>query len=222
MQLYEQAYKINLLKELEIKKEIDKRKKIEKSKNIFITEHGLQNKFIVQYSGNIGVTHNVETLVEIAELLKANTEIIFQIIGRGPRKSKLENLVKKKNLSNCVFLPFQTDAMFPYSLSAADVGVVILDETTSKGSVPSKSYNLMSYGIPSLYIASKDSQLYEYTKKYEHGACFSKNELKVVTEFLKNLSTNSLFYNEISSNAIKAAKNFKRENADKFIKAYTV
>jgi len=196
--------------------------KTEKNKNIFITEHGLQNKFIVQYSGNIGVTHNVETLIEIAEVLKDNTEILFQIIGRGPRKSKLEKLVKEKNLPNCVFLPFQTDDMFPYSLSAADVGVVILDETTSKGSVPSKSYNLMSYGIPSLYIASKDSQLYEYTKKYEHGACFSKNELKVVTEFLKNLSTNSLFYNEISSNAIKAAKNFKRENADKFIKAYTV
>jgi len=196
--------------------------KTEKNKNIFITEHGLQNKFIVQYSGNIGVTHNVETLIEIAEVLKDNTEILFQIIGRGPRKSKLEKLVKEKNLPNCVFLPFQTDDMFPYSLSAADVGVVILDETTSKGSVPSKSYNLMSYGIPSLYIASKDIQLYEYTKKYEHGACFSKNELKVVTEFLKNLSTNSLFYNEISSNAIKAAKNFKRENADKFIKAYTV
>ena len=196
--------------------------KTEKNKNIFITEHGLQNKFIVQYSGNIGVTHNVETLIEIAEVLKDNTEILFQIIGRGPRKSKLEKLVKEKNLPNCVFLPFQTDDMFPYSLSAADVGVVILDETTSKGSVPSKSYNLMSYGIPSLYIASKDSQLYEYTKKYEHGACFSKNELKVVTEFLKNLSTNSLFYNEISSNAIEAAKNFKRENADKFIKAYTV
>ena len=196
--------------------------KTEKNKNIFITEHGLQNKFIVQYSGNIGVTHNVETLIEIAEVLKDNSEILFQIIGRGPRKSKLEKLVKEKNLPNCVFLPFQTDDMFPYSLSAADVGVVILDETTSKGSVPSKSYNLMSYGIPSLYIASKDSQLYEYTKKYEHGACFSKNELKVVTEFLKNLSTNSLFYNEISSNAIKAAKNFKRENADKFIKAYTV
>tara|TARA_B110000037_G_scaffold219252_1_gene284034 strand:- start:724 stop:1635 length:912 start_codon:yes stop_codon:yes gene_type:complete len=197
-------------------------KKIEKNKNIFITEHGLQNKFIVQYSGNIGVTHNVETLIEIAEVLKDNTDILFQIIGRGPRKSKLENLVKEKNLPNCVFLPFQTDDMFPYSLSAADVGVVILDETTSKGSVPSKSYNLMSYGIPSLYIASKDSQLNEYTKKYKHGACFSKNELKDATEFLKNLSTNSLFYNEVSSNAIKAAKNFKRENADKFIKAYTV
>ena len=115
----------------------------------------MQNKFIVQYSGNIGVTHNVETLIEIAELLKDNTDILFQIIGRGPRKSKLENLVKEKNLPNCVFLPFQTDDMFPYSLSAADVGVVILDETTSKGSVPSKSYNLMSYGIPSLYIASR-------------------------------------------------------------------
>ena len=35
MELDEQAYKIKLLKELEIKKEIDKRKKIEKSKNDF-------------------------------------------------------------------------------------------------------------------------------------------------------------------------------------------
>ena len=35
MQLDEQAYKVKLLKELEIKKEIDKRKKIEKSKNDF-------------------------------------------------------------------------------------------------------------------------------------------------------------------------------------------
>ena len=197
-------------------------KKIEKNKNIFIKQHRLQNKFIVQYSGNIGVTHNVETLLEIAELLKANTEILFQIIGRGPRKSKLEKLVSSKKLPNCVFLPFQTDEMFPYSLSAADVGVVILDETTSKGSVPSKSYNLMSYGIPSLYIASKDSQLHDYTEKYEHGACFSKSELNKAVAFLEKISLDPFYYNELSQNSIKGAENFKRSNANKFIEKYLV
>src|SRR5690554_4223019 len=158
-------------------------KKVLKEENIFIREHGLQNKFIVQYSGNIGVTHNVETLVEIAEMLRDNDRILFQIIGRGPRKLTLQKLVKEKDLPNCSFLPFQSDDMFPFSLSAADVGVVILDETTSKGSVPSKSYNLMSYGIPALYIASQDSQLHLYAEKYKHAACFTKNEKHEIVAF---------------------------------------
>lgn len=194
--------------------------KMPKEDNFFIKEHGLENKFIVQYSGNIGVTHNVEALVEIAEILKDNNEILFQIIGRGPRKPTLEKLVNDKNLPNCSFLPFQTDEVFPFSLSAADVGVVILDETTSKGSVPSKSYNLMSYGIPSLYIASKDSQLYLYAKNYKLGECFTKNELEKAAAFLERISQDSVSYNNFSTNATIAAQDFKQDNADKFIDAY--
>lgn len=194
--------------------------KVPKKDNFFIKEHGLENKFIVQYSGNIGVTHNVEALVEIAEILKDNNDILFQIIGRGPRKPTLEKLVNDKNLPNCSFFPFQTDEVFPFSLSAADVGVVILDETTSKGSVPSKSYNLMSYGIPSLYIASKDSQLYLYAKNYQLGKCFTKNELDKAAVFLEKLSQDSVSYNNFSTNAALAAQDFKQDNADKFIDAY--
>lgn len=195
-------------------------KKVKKKENVFIEEYGLQNKFIVQYSGNIGVTHNVEALVEIAGILKDNNNILFQIIGRGPRKPILEKLVKDRNLPNCKFLPFQTDEMFPFSLSAADVGVVILDETTSKGSVPSKSYNLMSYGIPSLYIASKDSQLNEYVENYKLGKCFIKDELEQAAKFLVNLAQDPITHKKLSLNAARAAQDFKRENADKFVEAY--
>lgn len=194
--------------------------KMPKEDNFFIKEHGLENKFIVQYSGNIGVTHNVEALVEIAEILKDNDKILFQIIGRGPRKPTLKKLVNDKNLPNCSFLPFQTDEVFPFSLSAADVGVVILDETTSKGSVPSKSYNLMSYGIPSLYIASNDSQLYLYAKNYQLGECFTKNELEKAALFLEKISQDSAIYNNYSTKAVIAAQDFKQDNADKFIDAY--
>ena len=133
--------------------------KLDKKNNPFIIEHHLQDKFIVQYSGNIGLTHKVELMVTLAERMQGYPDILFQIIGRGPRVPTLKKMVEDKKLNNCQFLPFQSDEMFPFSLSAADLGIVILDELTSKGSVPSKSYNLMSYGIPSLYIASADSEL---------------------------------------------------------------
>ncbi|KAB1063546.1 glycosyltransferase family 4 protein [Salibacter halophilus] len=194
--------------------------KVEKESNKFIKQHNLKDKFIVQYSGNIGLTHNVEVLIDIAERLKENNKILFQIIGRGPRKPVLEKMVKEKDLPNCEFLPFQSDEMFPYSLSAADLGTVILDETTSKGSVPSKSYNLMSYGVPSLYIASKDSQLSVYANKYSHAKCFSKSELDEVSDFIMELSNDIELQRRMSENAVRASEDFKRSNADKFVNKY--
>jgi hypothetical protein len=193
---------------------------ISKDKNPFIAEHNLQDKFIVQYSGNIGFTHKVEVMVELAEMLRDEKHILFQIIGRGPRMPVLQKLVEEKKMENCVFLPFQSDQMFPYSLSASDLGIVILDELTSKGSVPSKSYNLMSYGIPSLYIAGKDSELFDYAQNFNHAVCFSETELNLAKDFILEISTNKTKWNSMSDNAQKASTLFRRDNADKFIEQY--
>jgi hypothetical protein len=194
--------------------------RISRKENIFIKEHKLEDKFVVQYSGNIGLTHNTEIMVEMAEKLKANTGILFQIIGRGPRVHYLEKLVKEKNLKNCQFLPFQSDEMFPHSLSAADIGVVVLDKITSKGSVPSKSYNLMNLGIPSLYIASEDSELYDYAQKFRHAECFQENELDKAVDYIIALSEDKDLVKYYSGNALKAADKFKRENADAMVSLY--
>lgn len=194
--------------------------KITKNENPFVKEHNLIDKFIIQYSGNIGLTHKVEVVIELAELLKNNKDIIFQIIGRGPRVLALQKMVEDKSLPNCTFLPFQTDEMFPFSLSAADLGIVILDELTSKGSVPSKSYNLMSFGIPSVYIAGEDSELNAYAHKYKAAECFSENELNLARDFILELSQNKQKWNAMSANAIATAQVFKRDNADKFVADY--
>lgn len=194
--------------------------RVMKEQNPFIKEHNLQDKFIIQYSGNIGLTHKVEVVVEIAELLKDNPNIVFQIIGRGPRVPALQKMVEEKNLPNCMFLPFQSDEMFPFSLSAADLGIVILDELTSKGSVPSKSYNLMSYGIPSIYIAGEDSELHDYAQNYNAAKCFTERELNKAKEFILQISSNEQQWDEMSKNAMNTSKLFRRDNADKFVELY--
>ena len=195
--------------------------KIDKRNNPFIKEQNLEGKFIVQYSGNIGLNHKVEVMLELAEKMKANKAILFQIIGRGPRVPVLKKQVSERKLSNCQFLPFQSDEMFPYSLGAADLGIVVLDELTAKGSVPSKAYNLMSYGIPSLYIASEDSELNIYAQKFKHAKCFSEKELDKAVYFIENINTDKKYYSLLEGNNLKASENFKRSNASKFVKAYT-
>lgn len=198
----------------------EENERVPKEENIFLKEHGIEDKFIVQYSGNIGLTHNVEALVRLAIVMKDHDHILFQIIGKGERVPFLKNLAKEKKLTNCQLLPFQSDEMFPYSLSAADLGVVILDKKTSKGSVPSKSYNLMSYGIPSLYIAEKDSELYEYCQAYNHGGCFTENELDDAAEFVLKLSRDEGLHKKYSENSEKAGQNYKSRNAHKLVEMY--
>ncbi len=194
--------------------------KVEKENNPFVLEQQLQDKFIIQYSGNIGLTHNVEMMIALAEKMKSHNDILFQIIGRGTRVPYLKALVQEKNLLNCQFLPFQSDEMFPYSLSAADIGVVILDEATSRGSVPSKLYNLMSYGIPALYIAGEDSELYDYAVKYQHAKCVRSSNLKEAVDFILLLKSDSRLRKQYQQNAVAASQNYRRSNADKIVEHY--
>lgn len=194
--------------------------KIEKKENFFIKEHNIEGKFIVQYSGNIGYTHNIEYLLSIADKFRGNSNIIFQIIGRGPKFSNVKKLIEDKSLNNCIILPFQSDEMFQYSLSAVDIGVVILDDSVAMGSVPSKSYNLMSFGIPSLYITSSSSELHKYAEKFKHAECFTKEDIDKSVDFIEILSKDKEKYLFYSNNALEASKNFKRANADKIVEYY--
>ena len=188
--------------------------------NPFVKKYGLEQKFVVQYSGNIGVTHNVESLVEVAENLKDEVSILFQIIGRGPRAPAIQRLVQERNLHNVQLLPFQSDAAFPYSLAAANLGVVVLNDAVSQGSIPSKTYNLMSFGIPALYIAGKDSELARYASTYRNARCFQAAEVGAISTFIRDLALDNELYRSMQSNAERAALDFRRSNADRFVDSY--
>ncbi len=194
--------------------------RIPPQENLFIREHDLDGKFIVQYSGNIGLTHNVEFLIELADKLQNEPDVLFQIIGRGPRLPKITQLVAERKLANVQLLPFQSDEMFPHSLSAANLGVVILDEKVSRGSVPSKAFNLMGLGIPSLYISGPDSQLAQYASEFGHARCYAPGELEQAADFIRQFARNPNLQMEMSLAAIRAAENFRPRNAERFVESY--
>lgn len=193
---------------------------VEKENNYFIRKHKIEHKFIVQYSGNIGLIHNVEVLVDVARLLNDNDKIIFLIIGKGDRVIKIKAAIQEYGLNNCLVLPFQPDDVFPFSLSAADLGVVILSSKTSRGSIPNKAYNLMTAGKPILYIASKDSELHIYADRYENGKCFESNELKSIASFIEVLSEDRSLQQRYQVNSLKASLDFTRKNTNAIVEAY--
>ena len=191
--------------------------RIEKTENPFILKHNLLDKFVVMYSGNIGFTHNVESIIEIAEEVKENEDIIFIIIGEGLKKNDLISWVKDKNLKNCYFLPWQPSQDLKYSLSAADISIITLTDETALVSVPSKTYNLLAVGTPLLCIASDESELAHLVAAYDCGRCFTKEKVAAMAGFIKELKTDNMLWRTYSNNSMKASLNYTYKNAEQYV-----
>lgn len=187
---------------------------LEKTENPFIVENNLQDKFTIMYSGNIGKTHPVEILLELADKLKQYPVEVL-IIGEGAKKNKIMLESEERKLENIRFLPFQSTDMFPKSLAAADLSVVTLGEEAAQLSVPSKTFNIMSVKVPILAIASHNSEISKIIDKYNNGACFEAAQLNEIIMFVERLIQENKYYELLANNSLKASLSYTPANATK-------
>ncbi len=184
--------------------------------NPFRKEHQLEGKFVVLYSGNLGASSGVETLIEVANSTD-DPRIIFVIVGDGLRKETLEKRAGKLELKNILFLPWQETAVLPYSLASADLAVVSLAGSASKRSIPSKLYNYMSVGAPLLCIANAESDLAATVSEFGVGSCFEPALVSEMAEYVRELASDSHRCKELSRNSLAASESFTPVNAQKFL-----
>lgn len=182
-------------------------KPIVKVDNPFVIKYNLIDKFVVMYSGNLGLSHSVDIIPEIARLV-TNPRIIFLIIGEGEGKILLEKKIGDYGLSNVMVLPYQPVNQLPFSLSSADLAVVTLIAGASTLSVPSKTFSFLSVGSPILSIATDDSELALLTKEYDFGRCFPANNIQEIVDFIEQLAVNSELAARYKNNAQKASRCF--------------
>ncbi|QFZ92683.2 glycosyltransferase family 4 protein [Synechococcus elongatus] len=128
------------------------------SETSFRATHQLQATFLLLYSGNLGLTHPLEPLIQAAEQLQGyDFQLLF--IGQGAKRSSLEKNVQQQRLSNVRFLDPLPYADLNQSYSAANLAVVCLDGPAAKASLPSKTFTALALGTPILAIAPLDSDL---------------------------------------------------------------
>jgi len=191
-------------------------KPIPQDENPFIKEHQLEGKFIVLYSGNIGRSSGVESLVKLASLVH-DEKIKFVIIGDGVRKAAVIEEIRKLNLNNCLVLPWQDVSVLPYSLASANLGIVSLVAKSSKNAIPSKMYNYMSVGAPILGLSDLDSDLSKFIRSHSVGECFPADSSKEIADYIIHLANHPEECKSISSRSFLASKNFTSKNADLFL-----
>jgi glycosyltransferase involved in cell wall biosynthesis len=138
-------------------------------RNAFSEQHGLADKFVVMHSGNLGLSQNLETLVDAAALVADRPDIVFVLQGDGVKKPELQARVHALGLTQVRFLPFQPVAALGESFAAADVFVVSLQAGLAGYIVPSKLYGILAAGRPYVAAVEEACEVASITRAYDCG-----------------------------------------------------
>lgn len=127
-------------------------KHVAREENKLFDAYGLdRKKFYITYSGNIGLTQNMDMLLEVAkELETAEPDIQFVLIGEGAYKKRVQEIIAEKNIGNVALLPFQPYEDISHVFSLGDAGLVISKPGVGENSVPSKTWSILSASRPVL------------------------------------------------------------------------
>ena len=122
--------------------------------NAFAREHGLVDRFVLMHSGNVGLSQNLDVLIEAADRLRSKERLTIAIVGDGARRAGLETLAAARGLTNVRFFPYQAKALLHESFATADAFLVSLKQGIEGFIVPSKVYGILAAGRA--YIAATD------------------------------------------------------------------
>lgn len=121
---------------------------------------GLADRFVVMYAGAHGIANALDIIIRSAEIISASdrSDVTFVLVGDGPSRDELLQMVRAKNLSNVKMLPAVPKAVIPDLLNAADALVITLRavELFSYGVSPNKLFEYMASGKPVLCAVSGD------------------------------------------------------------------
>jgi len=137
--------------------------------NQFARTHGLQDRFVVLHAGNIGLSQNLDVVIEAAESLQPRTDILFLFIGDGNRRAALEEAVRSRGLENVRFLPYQPRESLRWTYASSDVCLVSLKPGLAGYIVPSKLYPILAAGRPYIAAVEAESEVAALTQRHLGG-----------------------------------------------------
>ncbi len=178
--------------------------RVEKCQNDLFSKYDLdQNKFYITYCGTIGLTQNIELLLDVAGELALYSDIMFILVGDGAYKEEAMKTVALKKIQNVKFLPFQPYSDISKVFSLGDVGLVISKVNVGQNSVPSKTWSIMSAEQPILASFDLNSELCSIIRKAYCGLCVPAGNKEKLTDAI-------LYFYRNRGEAIQQGKNGRK------------
>jgi glycosyltransferase involved in cell wall biosynthesis len=165
-------------------------------------EWGLEQKFVVGYSGNLGRAHEIDTVLSAAALLREHPRIVFLFIGGGNQFDRLGRLANERGLGQLFrFIAYQPQELLKLSLSVPDVHLIVLRPELEGLIVPSKFYGIAAVGKPLISITAHDGEIAQLVRKHQCGLVVEPGNGRALAEALISLCKDPVRVTEMGKRA---------------------
>ena len=174
---------------------------VPRSENPLFDTYGLdREKFYVCYSGNIGMTQNMDMLLDVAASLQDKENIGFILVGEGAYKKQVEERIAADGITNVTLIPFQPYEQISQVFSLGDCGLIISKKGVGSNSVPSKTWSVMSASRPVLASFDKGSELDDIVTGSNCGICVEANDRDAFRDAILKLAADKAACIEMGKN----------------------
>lgn len=173
-------------------------------------KYQLQGKFVVGYVGTHGLAHALDSIIDAAELLKADDDIRIMFAGGGAERVRLERLVETRGLSNVVMIPRQPKENMRRIWSLCDVSLVSLKDIPLFSKViPSKIFESMAMSLP-IIISVPEGESTEIIRTHNAGLVIPPENSNSLYEATLCIKKDKNLYADLAVNSRLAASKFNR------------
>ncbi len=166
--------------------------------------------FLAGYCGLHGLFQGLEVVVEAAAKLRHHPRIKFAMVGDGPTKEALVQLVRRHQLSNIMFCDPVSAEEMPTILASCDAGLVPL-ATELPGTMPSKVYDTLASGVP--IVVSKGCEAATLASEFDVGRTFCPLDVDALAAVLVDLADESPDNRlQMCQRCLELASRFDRES----------
>lgn len=181
--------------------------------NAFTRAHDLGDRFVLMHSGNIGLSQNLDVLIDAASRLVSREQIVIAIVGDGARREALEREVARRGLANVRFFPYQPKALLHESFAAADAFLVSLKAGLEGYIVPSKVYGVLAAGRPYVAAVDPSSEVATIVRDYGCGVLAAPGDPDALAGAIVSLADDPKTTRAMGQRARAAALQFDRRLA---------
>ena len=143
-------------------------KKIDKCK-LNLSNSKFKEKSIVIYSGNMGISQGMQTLLALVHSMKNNKNVVFLFIGRGTEYIKSKNMCKEIGLQNVVFETEIPSSQIFDLYSKCICGLLVLDKKHKTHNIPGKLLSYLRSGLPVFAIVNEKNDLIKIVNENKVG-----------------------------------------------------
>jgi len=161
-------------------------------------------KFVVQYSGNMGLWHDIDVIIRAAHFLREDKTIHFLMIGRGRRRAAAEALSETLQLTNITWLPFQRRERLEDSLSCCHAAIISQRAGLEGVAVPCKLYGILASGRAVIAQVPADSETAMVVQEEKCGRWIAPGDAAGLARAIKELADDRAATEEMGRRAFAA------------------